>query len=108
MVKARPQAPRNEAARGQAAREAPAASRTRGEPEGRARNQFLYQPGLDGIRAIAVSIVILYHAGFARMHGVFFGVEVFFVVSGYLITSLLVDERRRDGSVSLPQFWMRR
>ena len=55
-----------------------------------------YQPVLDGIRAVAVVAVILYHAGFGWMHGGFFGVEVFFVVSGYLITSLLLDERRRE------------
>ena len=67
-----------------------------------------YQPVLDGIRAVAVVIVILYHAGFEWMHGGFFGVEVFFVVSGYLITSLLLDEHRRDGKVSLGQFWLRR
>jgi len=67
-----------------------------------------YQPVLDGIRAVAVVIVILYHAGFGWMHGGFFGVEVFFVVSGYLITALLLDEHRRDGKVSLGQFWLRR
>ena len=67
-----------------------------------------YQPVLDGIRAVAVVAVILYHAGFGWMHGGFFGVEVFFVVSGYLITSLLLDEHRRAGKVSLGQFWLRR
>src|SRR5690349_6287587 len=67
-----------------------------------------YQPVLDGIRAVAVVAVIFYHAGFGWMHGGFFGVEVFFVVSGYLITSLLLDEHRRAGSVSLRQFWLRR
>lgn len=67
-----------------------------------------YQPGLDGLRAISVIAVILYHAGFGWMPGGFLGVEVFFVVSGYLITSLLIDERERDGSVSLRGFWTRR
>jgi peptidoglycan/LPS O-acetylase OafA/YrhL len=67
-----------------------------------------YQPGLDGIRAVSVIIVILYHAGFSWMHGGFFGVEVFFVVSGFLITSLLLDERATTGGVSLQQFWVRR
>ena len=67
-----------------------------------------YQPGLDGIRAVSVIIVILYHAGFSWMHGGFFGVEVFFVVSGFLITSLLLDERSSTGGVSLQQFWIRR
>lgn len=67
-----------------------------------------YQPSLDGVRALSVVAVILYHAGFGFMSGGFFGVEVFFVVSGFLITSLLVEERDRDGGVNLRQFWVRR
>jgi peptidoglycan/LPS O-acetylase OafA/YrhL len=67
-----------------------------------------YQPGLDGIRAISVIAVMLYHAGFTWMHGGFFGVEVFFVVSGFLITSLLLDERESTGRMVLTQFWLRR
>ena len=46
-----------------------------------------YQPSLDGLRALSVGVVLLYHAGFSWMRGGFFGVEVFFVVSGFLITS---------------------
>ncbi|HSH10206.1 MAG TPA: acyltransferase, partial [Ilumatobacter sp.] len=67
-----------------------------------------YQPGLDGLRAISVIAVICYHAGFVGVPGGFLGVEVFFVVSGFLITSLLIDERRSTGRVSLRQFWLRR
>lgn len=67
-----------------------------------------YQPGLDGLRAISVAAVIFYHAGFDWMHGGFFGVEVFFVVSGFLITTLLIEEREKTGQVSLSQFWLRR
>ena len=67
-----------------------------------------YQPTLDGVRAFSVVAVILYHAGFSWLHGGFFGVEVFFVVSGFLITSLLVEERDRVGRVSLGQFWRQR
>ena len=67
-----------------------------------------YQPGLDGLRAISVIAVILYHAGFGWMQGGFLGVEVFFVVSGYLITSLLLEEREGSGGVRLRQFWLRR
>jgi peptidoglycan/LPS O-acetylase OafA/YrhL len=67
-----------------------------------------YQPGLDGLRAISVVAVILYHAGFGWMRGGFFGVEVFFVVSGFLITSLLLDEREKNQRVNLGQFWVRR
>jgi peptidoglycan/LPS O-acetylase OafA/YrhL len=67
-----------------------------------------YQPSLDGLRAISVIAVLFYHAGFSWMHGGFFGVEVFFVVSGFLITSLLLDERERDGRIDFKQFWIRR
>jgi peptidoglycan/LPS O-acetylase OafA/YrhL len=67
-----------------------------------------YQPGLDGLRAVSVVAVLLYHAGFAWMRGGFLGVEVFFVVSGFLITSLLIEERERSGVVHLRQFWLRR
>ena len=67
-----------------------------------------YQPALDGLRALSVIAVIFYHAGFSWMRGGFFGVEVFFVVSGFLITSLLLDERDRTGRTNLPQFWLRR
>jgi peptidoglycan/LPS O-acetylase OafA/YrhL len=67
-----------------------------------------YQPSLDGLRAVSVIAVIFYHAGFSWMPGGFFGVEVFFVVSGFLITSLLLDERDRSGHTNLGQFWLRR
>ena len=60
-----------------------------------------YQPALDGLRALSVIAVIFYHAGFGWMHGGFFGVEVFFVVSGFLITSLLIEERERSGRIEL-------
>ncbi len=66
------------------------------------------QPGLDGLRALSVTAVILYHAGFDWMHGGFLGVEVFFVVSGFLITTLLIEEREKSGTNSLSKFWMRR
>ncbi|MFZ4721169.1 MAG: acyltransferase family protein, partial [Ilumatobacteraceae bacterium] len=67
-----------------------------------------YQPSLDGVRAFSVIAVILYHAGFQWMSGGFFGVEVFFVVSGFLITSLLIEERDRSHRIDLWQFWVRR
>jgi len=67
-----------------------------------------YQPALDGLRAVSVIAVVLYHAGFEWMHGGFFGVEVFFVISGFLITSLLVDERVARGTNDLSDFWLRR
>jgi peptidoglycan/LPS O-acetylase OafA/YrhL len=67
-----------------------------------------YQPSLDGLRAIAVAAVILYHADVSWMPGGFLGVEVFFVVSGFLITSLMLEERMRSGTVDLRSFWIRR
>ncbi|HEX5267748.1 MAG TPA: acyltransferase family protein [Acidimicrobiales bacterium] len=67
-----------------------------------------YLPALDGLRALAVTAVLLYHAGVARAGGGFLGVDLFFVLSGFLITSLLVAERRRGGRISLTRFWARR
>ena len=67
-----------------------------------------YQPALDGLRALSVIAVMLYHAGVHWIPGGFIGVEVFFVVSGFLITSLLIDEQHVSGKVSLKQFWIRR
>jgi peptidoglycan/LPS O-acetylase OafA/YrhL len=67
-----------------------------------------WQPSLDGLRAVSVAAVILYHAGFSWAKGGFIGVEVFFVISGFLITSLLIDERDTQGAVSLRDFWARR
>jgi peptidoglycan/LPS O-acetylase OafA/YrhL len=67
-----------------------------------------YVPGLDGLRAIAVGAVLLYHAGLAWMPGGFLGVDVFFVISGFLITSLLTAEHARSGTISVTGFWRRR
>lgn len=67
-----------------------------------------YVPGLDGLRALAVIAVITYHANREWLGGGFLGVEVFFVISGYLITLLLIAERERTGAVSLTDFWVRR
>ncbi len=67
-----------------------------------------YLPGLDGMRALAVIAVMVYHANSDWLPGGFLGVEMFFVISGYLITLLLIAERERTYTVSLRQFWMRR
>ncbi|MCX7523243.1 acyltransferase family protein [Microbacterium sp. STN6] len=64
--------------------------------------------GLDGLRALAVIAVIVYHLFPDALPGGFIGVDVFFVISGFLITSLLVDERDRSGRISLRRFWSRR
>ncbi len=67
-----------------------------------------YQPGLDGLRALCLFGVLLFHSDVAWMSGGFLGVSTFFTLSGYLITSLLVAEIRRAGRVSLSAFWERR
>ncbi|MEI9939806.1 MAG: acyltransferase family protein [Pseudomonadota bacterium] len=67
-----------------------------------------YLPALDGLRALSVLAVIAFHAELPRSQGGFLGVEVFFVVSGYLITQLLLEEQRLTGRISLPDFWLRR
>jgi peptidoglycan/LPS O-acetylase OafA/YrhL len=67
-----------------------------------------YRPGLDGIRAVAVLAVLLYHGQVGWARGGFLGVDVFFVLSGYLITGLLLTEWRRWGSIDLRRFWLRR
>jgi len=67
-----------------------------------------YEPSLDGIRAFSVIAVMLYHANIAWLPGGFLGVEVFFVVSGFLITSLLIEEHESNGGIDLKQFWIRR
>ena len=63
---------------------------------------------LDGLRAVAVAAVILYHLGLGWAGGGYLGVDVFFVLSGFLITGLLVEERRTSGTVGLLAFWTRR
>jgi peptidoglycan/LPS O-acetylase OafA/YrhL len=67
-----------------------------------------YLPGLDGLRAVAVIGVMIYHANHSWLRGGYLGVEVFFVISGYLITLLLVGEHERSGIVNLKEFWFRR
>ena len=65
-------------------------------------------PALDGIRAVAVALVLADHGGIPGMAGGFLGVDVFFVLSGFLITSLLLDELGRSGRIDLANFWIRR
>ena len=67
-----------------------------------------YVPALDGIRAFAIVLVLLYHGHVAPFHGGFIGVDIFFVVSGFLITSLLMEEYGHSGSISYKQFLHRR
>jgi len=67
-----------------------------------------YRPDIDGLRAIAVAIVVAFHTGVPGFSGGFVGVDVFFVISGFLITGLLVNELRATGSISLSRFYARR
>lgn len=67
-----------------------------------------YRPEIDGLRAIAVLPVILFHAGISGFQGGFVGVDIFFVISGYLITNLLMIELRTTGTISIIDFYERR
>src|SRR5436190_6608891 len=67
-----------------------------------------HEPALDGLRGLAVAGVVLYHGGVGWLPGGYLGVDAFFVLSGFLITSLLVSEWRSTGTVSLRAFWARR
>ncbi len=73
----------------------------RAEPSG-------YMPGLDGLRALAVGAVILYHLGAAWAPGGLLGVNLFFVLSGYLITNILLTQWESAGRIDLKDFWLRR
>lgn len=66
-----------------------------------------YRPDIDGLRAVAVLAVLLYHAGFTALPGGFMGVDIFFVISGYLITSFIVRDLAA-GEFSMVAFWERR
>ena len=69
---------------------------------------YRYIPGLDGLRAVAVLAVIAYHFGLPGAQGGFLGVEMFFVLSGYLITDILINDRQTHGRIRLADFWLRR
>jgi peptidoglycan/LPS O-acetylase OafA/YrhL/ABC-type Fe3+-hydroxamate transport system substrate-binding protein len=67
-----------------------------------------FRPDVEGLRAVAIGLVVLYHVGIAGVSGGYVGVDVFFVISGFLITSLLVREYERDGRLSFLDFYARR
>lgn len=67
-----------------------------------------YRPSLDGVRAIAITVVVLLHAHVAGFGYGYLGVDVFFVLSGFLITCILVEELHDTGRIRLGAFWMRR
>jgi len=70
-------------------------------------SHLVYRPEIDGLRAVAVSAVLIFHAYPSVMPGGFLGVDVFFVISGFLITSIILSQLRA-GSFTLPSFWARR
>lgn len=65
-------------------------------------------PALNGVRGVAVALVLVGHSGIPGVTGGFIGVDIFFVLSGFLITSLLLDEIGRTGQLDLGSFWVRR
>jgi hypothetical protein len=65
-------------------------------------------PALDGLRGLAVAAVLAFHGGVGFLPGGFLGVDAFFVLSGYLITTLLIRERASTGRIALGAFWARR
>jgi peptidoglycan/LPS O-acetylase OafA/YrhL len=67
-----------------------------------------YVPGLDGLRALAVLVVVAYHVQLGWAQGGLLGVGVFFTLSGYLITDLLLGQRAATGRLQLTDFWLRR
>jgi peptidoglycan/LPS O-acetylase OafA/YrhL len=67
-----------------------------------------HRPALDGVRALAVAGVLLYHGGVDGLPGGFLGVDLFFVLSGFLITSLLLTEYQATGGLDVADFWFRR
>lgn len=73
-----------------------------------ARSKSRYIPALDGLRTLAVVAVVLYHLNLTWAQGGLLGVTVFFVLSGYLITRLLINEVSKTGRIDLKSFWIRR
>jgi len=89
-------------------RTAPAVAASAPAPEPSPARPFGHLNALDGLRAVAVLAVMAFHAGVSWLPGGFLGVDVFFVLSGFLITSLLLEELGTTGRISLGQFWARR
>src|SRR4051812_23665853 len=72
------------------------------------RPGIAHQPALDGLRAVSVMVVLLFHGEIAGFGGGYLGVSIFFTLSGYLITSLLIAERAGTGTTRVGAFYVRR
>src|SRR5205823_6577044 len=72
------------------------------------RSELRYRPYLDGVRCLAVYLVLAFHAGLGAFPGGFVGVDVFFVLSGYLVTGILLRDLAKLGRVELRRFYARR
>lgn len=77
-------------------------------PESATTPKSHFRPDIEGLRALAVGLVLLYHAGVEFIPGGFIGVDVFFVISGFLITGMLLRETQRSGRISLAKFYAKR
>jgi peptidoglycan/LPS O-acetylase OafA/YrhL len=86
----------------------PAPSAALTQPAAAEPRRIAYSPALDGLRGLAVLAVLLYHGGVTWAAGGHLGVDAFFVLSGYLITSLLLNEWREEQTIALLAFWSRR
>jgi peptidoglycan/LPS O-acetylase OafA/YrhL len=78
------------------------------EPRESPESEAAYRPHLDGLRALAVYLVVLFHTGISSFSGGFIGVDVFFVLSGFLVTQLLLRDIARGGSIRFARFYSRR
>ncbi len=79
-----------------------------GDEAGTAPEDRRFRPDVEGLRAVAVGLVVFYHAGLSQLSGGFVGVDVFFVISGFVITGLLLRERQASGRTSILNFYARR
>ena len=69
---------------------------------------MIYRADVDGLRAVAIASIVAFHVGIPGLQGGFVGVDIFFVISGFLISSILIDEIARSGSINLMDFYARR
>src|ERR1700735_2313752 len=93
---------------GDAAAPADLISQPSRDEAGTAPEDRKFRPDVQGLRAVAVALVVLFHANVPGLEGGYVGVDVFFVISGFVITGVLLRERTRAGSTSLLNFYMRR